>query len=161
MRRLLCLVLLVALVAVGCSDTQVSESTSTQLGPARSALARRLALLCTRARLNIEALGLPAEKGIAVVAPTARIGRRLAAQIGALRGRTALERRRLQEISHDLDSYYIQLKAGIDAYRTAGSEGFQVAVEGAKPLLVRAETLATRFGAPECAKRAFDDYQPS
>jgi len=157
-RRAVAIGLLAAvIVAAGCGGT-----TSAPPSPLpRSPLAVKLGALCDRARLDIEALGLPSEQGIAVVAPTVRIGRRLAAQIGALHGRTALERTRLEAISHNLDSYYLQVKGGLDAYKLAGGAGFQVAVEGAKPALDRAETLATRLGAPECAKHAFDDYQPS
>ena len=125
--------------------------------PKRSALAERLAQLCDEARADVEALGLPGEKGFSVIPPTAKIGRRLAASVARLQGTTPREKEQVRSLSKYLAFYYGELAAGAKLYLIGQSEAYQITVERAKPSLVSAEALATRMGAPECAVRPFPD----
>jgi hypothetical protein len=149
MRVALFLVALVLLLAAaGCGEDE----------PKRSVLAKQLAVLCDAARADTEALGLPGEKGFAVVRPTAAIGLRLARQVGRLEGANAREREQVQSLAEYIKHYYTEVDAGAKLYlATRQSEAYTLTVERAKGLLVSAEAIATRLGAPECAVRPFPD----
>jgi hypothetical protein len=125
--------------------------------PDRSALAQELAQLCDTARADMEALGLPAEKGFAVIPPTAKIGQRLAKDVAGLKGTTPHEREQVASLAKYLAFYYGELAAGAKLYRVGQAEAYRITVERATPTLVSAEALATRMGAPECAVRPFPD----
>lgn len=125
--------------------------------PKRSALADRLAQLCEQARADTEALGLPAEKGFAVMAPTAKIGARLARDVAKLRGTTVAQREQVASLAKYLRFYYAELAAAVKLYAVGQSEVYSITLNRAKPSLESAEALATRMGAPECAVRAFPD----
>ncbi len=125
--------------------------------PKRSALAEQLAQLCDRARADVEALGLPGEKGFAVIPPTAKIGLRLAKSVGALKGSTPREREQVRSLARYLAFYYGELAAGAKLYQVGQAEAYRITVERATPTLVSAEALATRMGAPECAVRPFPE----
>lgn len=130
--------------------------------PERSAFAVRLAALCTSAREDVEALGLPAETGIAVVKPWAARGRRLARDIGELDGGTASERGQLEKLAQQLDAYYKGLGIAFDVYQqTKSSESYGVAADRATANLEVAESLARGLGVSECAERPFAGYEPS
>lgn len=137
-----------ALLAAGCGG---------KAEPKRSALADQLARLCEQARADTEALGLPGEKGFVVMAPTAKIGARLAKDVGKLRGTTAAEREQIASLAKYLRFYYAELAAAVKLYAVGQSEVYSVTVNRAKPSLESAEALATRMGAPECAVRPFPD----
>jgi hypothetical protein len=144
---LLALLLLIA-VAAGCGEDE----------PKRSQLAEQLAALCDQARSDIEALGLPGDKGFAVVRPTAAIGLRLARQVGRLEGTTAHEREQVKSLAAYIKHYYSEVDAGAKIYlATRQSEPYTETVVRAKSFLVSAEALATRMGAPECSARPFAD----
>jgi len=125
--------------------------------PKRSALAEQLGQLCNEARADIEALGLPGDKGFAVIPPTAKIGLRLAKSVGRLQGTTPHEREQVRSLAKYFAFYYGELAAGAKLYAVGQPEAYVITVERAKPTLVSAEALATRMGAPECAVRPFPD----
>ena len=149
MRRLSPVILALALGALlaGCAAATQKRST----------LAENLARLCEGARAEVEALGLPGDKGFAVVAPTATIGQQLAKDVGKLRGTTERERKQVRSLSRYLAFYYGELSAGAKLYRVGQADAYRITVERATPSLVSAEALATRMGAPECAVRPFPD----
>jgi len=136
-----------ALLAAGCGKDE----------PKRSALAENLAQLCEKARLDTEALGLPADEGIKVMKPTAAIGKRLARDIKKLQGTTPAEKEQVASLAKGLDFYYGELAAGVKFYEAGYTEAYALTIERAKGSLVAAEALATRMGAPECAVRPFPD----
>jgi hypothetical protein len=142
------LVACIAALAAGCGGSDEPE---------RSALAEELAQLCDEARADVEALGLPAEKGFAVIPPTAKIGQRLAKDVALLQGTTAHEREQVASLSKYLAFYYGELAAGAKLYAVGQTDAYRITVERATPTLVSAEALATRMGAPECAVRPFPD----
>jgi hypothetical protein len=125
--------------------------------PERSALAEQLAQLCDKARADVEALGLPGEKGFVVMKPTAAIGLRLAKAVEKLQGTTAAEKEQVASLAKSLDSYYAELAAAVKLYRAGYSEAYAITMSGAKGVLESAEALATRMGAPECAVGPFPD----
>ena len=125
--------------------------------PKRSALATDLGQLCDEARADVEALGLPSEKGFKVVKPTAMIGLRLAKNVGKLEGTTLAEKEQIASLATYLGDYYAEMEAGAKLYGIGATEGYVITMEGAKGKIVSAEALATRMGAPECAVRAFPD----
>jgi hypothetical protein len=125
--------------------------------PQRSALAEQLAQLCEQARADTEALGLPGDKGFVVMKPTAAIGIRLAGDIEKLKGATATERKQIAALAKDFAFYYNELAAAVKLYALGDSEVYTITLSRAKPSLERAEALATRMGAPECAVRPFPD----
>ena len=140
------LVMLVALVAAGCGGEDVQ----------RSDVAETLATLCDEAREDIEALGLPAEAGIAVVTPWANRGTRLAKDIRALHGATAVEMRELRSLANALEEYYAGLRLGHTIYKqTKSSEAYAATVERAKAFLAEADEAAARLAVPECTVRPF------
>ena len=146
---ILLVTLLLAGVAAGCGGDD---------DPQRSALAEQLAARCDQARADIEALGLPGDKGFAVVRPTAAIGLRLAREVARLEGANAAEREQVRSLAAYLKHYYTEVDAGAKVYlATRQSDAYTLTVERAKSFLVSAEALATRMGAPECATRAFAD----
>lgn len=149
MRRVSLAIVLVGLVlvAAGCGEDE----------PERSPLAESLAALCEEARADTEALGLPAEKGFAVVKPAAERGMRLAADIKKLQGATPAEREQIASLAEYFRFYHNEIVAGARIYELGQPEGYVITVERATPSLVSAEALATRMGAPECAVRAFPD----
>ncbi len=146
------LIVLVAALAAGCGGGGSSDDE-----PERSALALKLAAVCDQARDDIEALGLPGEKGFAIVEPTVKIGKRLAATIKTLAGTTEQEKEQISSLASYYDRYYAELEAGYKLYEFGSADGFALTVERATALLETAEALATRMGAPECAERAFAD----
>ena len=125
--------------------------------PPRSALAEQLAQLCDKARADTEALGLPADKGFAVMKPTAAIGIRLAKDIGALEGSTPAEKKQIAALAKDFGFYYDELAAAVKLYPVSDSEVYTITIGRAKPSLESAEARATEMGAPECAVRPFPD----
>ena len=138
----------VAMLAAGCGGD----------APERSETVERLASLCTEARLDIEELGLPGEKGIAVVRPWANRGTRLAEAVGGLGGGTSEEQRLLDELATALDEYYAGLRVGLLVYeQTKSSEAYAAAVERSTAFLEESESVARELGAPECATRPFAD----
>lgn len=127
-------------------------------GDERSEVAGQVAALCDEAREDIEALGLPAETGIAVVTPWANRGTRLAKDIGALEGGSSSEQETLDALSIALEEYYAGLRLGHTIYKqTKSSEAYAQTVERAKAFLADADEAATTLGAPECTVRPFDD----
>ena len=141
------LVLGVAASAAGCGEDE----------PKRSALAEELAALCDQARADVEALGLPADKGFVVVKPTAAIGLRLAADIKKLHGSTAAEKEQVASLAEYYRFYWNEVKAGAKLYEFGQHDAYVVTIDRAKGQLATAEALATRMGAPECAVRPFPD----
>lgn len=142
----LCGLLAVALVVAGCDGS----------GPERSRAVEQLAELCTEARLDIEALGLPGEEGIEVVRPWANRGTRLAGAVGRLEGSTTAEQALLDELATALDEYYAGLRVGLLVYeQTKSSDAYAAAVERSTAFLEDSEAIARRLGAPECATRPF------
>lgn len=137
-----------AVLAAGCGGSDE---------PKRSELAQELAQLCDQARADVEALGLPAEKGFDVVPETATIGKRLAKEVAGLKGTTPHEREQVASLSKYLAYYYGEMAAGAKLYRIGQTDAYTSTMERAKPILVSAEALATRMGAPECAVRPFPD----
>jgi hypothetical protein len=125
--------------------------------PKRSALAESLAQLCEQARVDTEALGLPADKGFVVMKPTAARGLRLAAAIKKLKGRTAAEKEQIASLAEYFRFYYNELDAAVKLYAAGQSEIYAITLSRAKPSLESGEALATRIGAPECAVRPFPD----
>ena len=126
--------------------------------PERPALAAELAALCEEARQDVEALGLPAEVGVAVIRPWANRGTRLAEDIRRLDGETQEERELLGSLARAYDEYYAGLRLGATIYASTKSlDAYAATVERAKPFLAEADTLATRLGAPECTVRPFDE----
>jgi hypothetical protein len=129
--------------------------------PQRSPAAEELAELCTTARQDIEALGLPAEVGIDVVKPWAARGRILAREVGKLEGATDTEQRQLDTLATQLDAYYKGLRIAFDVYKgTGSSDSYGVAADRATAYLESAEALARGFGVSECAERPFADAPP-
>lgn len=144
--RLGLVVAVVATLAAGCGGD----------APERSETVERLAELCTEARLDIEKLGLPGEKGIAVVRPWANRGTRLAETIGGLEGGTTDEQRLVGRLATALDEYYAGLRVGLLVYeQTKSSEAYAAAVERSTAFLEESEEVAREIGAPECATRPF------
>ena len=142
----LIVVIACALVASGCGGSDQ---------PKRSALVEQLAQLCDQARADTEKLGLPGEKGFAVMTPTAAIGARLARSVRGLHGTTAHERAQLRLLAKNLAYYYMEMQAGIKLYQLKQTEGYSLTMDRAKQTLVDAEAIAIRMGAPECAVRPF------
>ena len=136
-----------ALVAGGCGEDE----------PERSALADSLAELCDNARADTEALGLPSEKGFAVIRPGAERGIRLAADIKKLKGTTAAEKEQIASLAEYFRFYHNEIRAGTKLYEAGYTDAYAVTVDRAKGSLASAESLATRMGAPECAVRPFPD----
>jgi hypothetical protein len=135
------------LAAAGCGSDE----------PPRTPLQLRLAALCEQARLDVEALGSPADVGAKVIPSWTHIGRRLATDIGEVHVADPARARQVARLSKLLDSYYGSLKIAYDIYvQTSSSESYATAVERAKPYLESAEALATRMGVPECAVRPFE-----
>lgn len=130
-------------------------------GDERTLVAEQLAVLCEDARADVEALGLPSEKGPEVVGAWAQRGRRLAADVEQLNGATAQEREQIASLANYLDEYYSGLRLGYIVYQQTGnSQGYAASLDRAKTFLVTAEELAKRMGASECATRPFDDLEP-
>ncbi len=125
--------------------------------PKRSALASDLAQLCDQARADVEALGLPSEKGFGVMKPTALIGLRLAGDVKKLEGTTAAEQEQVASLAEYFRFYFKELEAAVRLYEVGQSEVYAITLDRAKGTLASAEALATRMGAPECAVRAFPD----
>ncbi len=136
-----------ALVIGGCGEDE----------PERSALAEGLAALCEEARADTEALGLPSEKGFAVIQPGAERGLRLAADIRKLKGTTAAEKEQIASLAEYFRFYHNEVEAGARIYELGQPDAYAITIERAKPSLASAEALATRMGAPECAVRPFPD----
>jgi len=149
-RRLLAAVLCaLGLLAGGCGGDD---------GPSRSAAAERLAVLCAEARLDVEALGLPSERGIVVIRPWANRGTRLSQAIGRLEGGIARERSLLESLAKALDEYYAGLRVGLLVYeQTRSFDAYAAAIERGTAFLEESESLARRLDAPECAVRPFAD----
>lgn len=124
----------------------------------RSELADRLAGLCDEARQDIEALGLPSERGVAVVKPWADRGTRLANTIDELELGSPAERTQVTSLAASLREYYAGLRLGHTVYaQTKSLEAYAATVERAKTFLERADAIAVELGAPECAIRPFPD----
>jgi hypothetical protein len=146
--RFAVVVLLVAALA-GCGGAD--EST-------RPTLPERLAALCEDARTDIEALGLPSERGVEIVRPWAARGARLADDVGRLDVATPRERAQIRSLARSLREYYDGLRLGYDVYtRTRSLEAYAAAVDRAKAFLAEADELAAALGAPECAVRPFHE----
>ncbi len=137
----------IALVVGGCGEDE----------PERSPLAESLAALCEEARADTEALGLPSEKGFAVIQPGAERGLRLAADIKKLKGTTAAEKEQIASLAEYFRFYHNEVEAGARIYELGQPDAYAITIERAKPSLASAEALATRMGAPECAVRPFPD----
>ena len=141
------LLVVLALAVTGCGGDDE---------PNRPAVAAELAALCDEARQDIEALGLPAEVGIAVVRPWANRGTRLGADIRQLDTATPAERELLDYLAAAYEEYYAGLRLGATIYaQTKSAEAYAATVERGKPFLAEADRLATLLGAPECTVRPF------
>lgn len=150
MRGIATIAVVAVLVGTGCGSDD----------PERSTVATRLAALCEQARLDVEALGLPAEQGFSVVEPTANIALRLAADVARLDDAAKAERDQLALFASYLARYGRGLLIGVQAYEaTKSADAYAAAVGSVTSLLVSAERLATRMGAPECAERPFADVE--
>ena len=125
--------------------------------PERSALATELAALCDQARADVEALGLPSEKGFVVMKPTAATGLRLAGEIKKLKGTTPAEKEQIASLAEYFRFYYNEFAAAVKLYAVGQTEAYGITLDRAKGSLESAEALATRMGAPECAVRPFPD----
>lgn len=143
-----CLTACLAVLVAGCGGSGE---------PKRSALADELAYLCDLARADVEALGLPGEKGFAVIPKTARIGQRLGKEVAGLKGTTPHEREQVASLAKYITYYYGEMAAGAKLYLIGQTDAYRTTMERARPVLVSAEALATRMGAPECAVRPFPD----
>jgi hypothetical protein len=114
--------------------------------------------MCEEALDDIEALGLPSERGIGVVRPWANRGTRLAEDLQKLSGGTADERRRLQALGKALDEYYAGLRLGHTIYAQTNSlDAYAATIERAKAFQEEADEIATALGVPECTVRPFDE----
>ena len=143
------LLLALALAVAGCGGDDE---------PDRPRVAAELAALCDEARQDVEALGLPAEAGIAVVRPWANRGTRLAEDVRRLDGETPEERELLGSLATAYEEYYAGLRLGATIYaQTKSAEAYAATVERGKPFLADADRLATQLGAPECTVRPFAD----
>ena len=136
-----------ALLVSGCGEDE----------PERSALAESLAQLCEQARADTEELGLPADEGFKVMAPTAAIGIQLGKDIGKLEGTTETEKEQIASLAKGIAFYYGELEAAVKLYTAGYRDAYAVTLDRAKGELLTAEALATRMGAPECAVRPFPD----
>ena len=146
-RITLALLVVPALLAAGCGGDDE-----------RSAVADQVAALCDEARVDIEALGLPAEAGIAVIRPWANRGTRLAKDIRALDGGSASEQETLDALATALDEYYAGLRLGHIIYQqTRSAEAYAQTIERAKAFQADADAAATELGATECTRRPFDE----
>ena len=142
------LVVLLAVLAAGCGGG----------GDDPSDVAERVAALCDEARLDIEALGLPSETGIAVIRPWANRGTKLARDIRALDGGSASEQETLEALATALDEYYAGLRLGHFIYQqTRSSEAYAQTIERAKAFQAAADAAATELGATACTRRPFDE----
>ena len=140
------LVVVLAVLAAGCG------------GDDRSDLAEQVAALCDEARLDIEALGLPSETGIAVIRPWANRGTKLAKDIRALEGGSESEQETVAALATALDEYYAGLRLGHTIYeQTRSSEAYAQTIERAKAFQADADAAATELGAAECTRRPFDE----
>jgi hypothetical protein len=140
------LVALLAVLAAGCGGDDD-----------RSDVAEQVSALCDEARVDIEALGLPSEVGIAVIRPWANRGTRLAEDIRAIEGGSASEQETLDELATALDEYYAGLRLGHTIYQqTRSSEAYAQTIERAKAFQADADAAATELGATECTRRPFD-----
>ena len=140
------LVVVLAVLAAGCG------------GDDRSDLAEQVAALCDEARLDIEALGLPSETGIAVIRPWANRGTKLAKDIRALDGGSESEQETVAALATALDEYYAGLRLGHTIYeQTRSSEAYAQTIERAKAFQADADAAATELGATECTRRPFDE----
>ena len=147
LRRARTAFILLAVLAAGCGG-----------GDDRSELAEQVAALCDEARLDIEALGLPSETGIAVIRPWANRGTKLAEDIRALDGGDASEQETVAALATALDEYYAGLRLGHTIYvQTRSSEAYAQTIERAKAFQVDADAAATELGATECTRRPFDE----
>ena len=126
--------------------------------PDRPRVAAELAALCEEARQDVEALGLPAEVGIAVVRPWANRGTRRGEDIRRLEAETPEERELLGSLATAYEEYYAGLRLGATIYaRTKSAEAYAATVERGKTFLAEADRLATQLDAPECTVRPFAD----
>lgn len=149
---LLAVVLAIAALAAGCGGGEDD----------RSEAVARIAALCEKARLDVEALGLPSEKGPDLVGDWANRGRRLAAAVKKVRSDDAEEQQRIESLSTYLTEYYSGLRLAYIVYlQTKSSESYGLALDRAKEFQGEAEALATQMGADECAKRPWEDVEPS
>ena len=140
-------VVVLAVLATGCGGDED-----------RSEVAEQVAALCDQARLDIEALGLPSETGIAVITPWANRGTRLAKDIRALDGGSASEQETVDALATALDEYYAGLRLGHIIYKqTRSAEAYAQTIERAKAFQADADAAATELGATECTRRPFDE----
>jgi hypothetical protein len=145
--RLALLAVLPALAVAGCGGDEE-----------RSELAEQVAALCDQARVDIEALGLPSETGIAVITPWARRGTKLVNELRALEGASAGEQATLDELAAALDEYYAGLRLGHIIYaQTKSSEAYAQAIDRAKAFQEDADAAAVELGVPECTRRPFGE----
>jgi hypothetical protein len=141
------LVVVLAVLAAGCGG-----------GDDTSDLAEQVAALCEEARLDIEALGLPSETGIAVIRPWANRGTKLAKDIRVLDGGSESEQETVNALATALDEYYAGLRLGHTIYeQTRSSEAYAQTIERAKAFQADADAAATELGATECTRRPFDE----
>ena len=147
MQRLALLAFLPVLVLAGCGGDDD-----------RSDVAEQAAALCDQARVDIEALGLPSETGIAVITPWENRGTRLVKDLRKLEGASAEEQATLDDLATALDEYYAGLRLGHIIYeQTKSSEAYAQTVDRAKAFQEDADAAAVELGAPECTRRPFDE----
>lgn len=126
----------------------------------RSEASARIGALCEKARLDVEALGLPSEKGPDLIGAWANRGRRLATAVKKVRSDDPEEQQRVESLSTYLNEYYSGLRLAYIVYlQTKSSESYGLALDRAKEFLGEAEALATQMGATECAKRPWEDVE--
>ena len=124
----------------------------------RSDVAEQAAALCDQARVDIEALGMPSETGIAVITPWANRGTRLVKDLRKLEGASTEEQATLDDLATALDEYYAGLRLGHIIYeQTKSSEAYAQTIDRAKAFQEDADAAAVKLGAPECTRRPFDE----
>ena len=119
-------------------------------------LAERLAGLCERARVSVEALGAPKDEGAAVFRPWAEIGERFVADVRRLEAPTA-QRAQVQALADAYAGFYESLLLGYEQWRTGASPAVKMTLTHAYAQLDAAEAAAEQLGARACSVRPFDD----
>lgn len=137
-----------AFIAGGCGGSEKAA--------APPLLAGRLAGLCERARVSVEALGQPKDRGAAVFRPWAEIGERFVADVRRLEAPTA-QRAQVQALADAYAGFYESLLLGYEQWRAGASPAVKMTLAHAYAQLDTAEAAATRLGATACSVRPFDD----
>jgi hypothetical protein len=141
-----------ALLAAGCAGRE--ETAAPRPAPP---LAERLAGLCERTRVSVEALGEPKDVGAAVFRPWAEIGERFVADVRGLEAPTPRRRAQVQALADGYAGFYESLDLGYEQWRSGESAAVKMTLARAYAQLTAAEAAAGRLGASACSVRPFDD----